>query len=334
MKVPKSVRRIAAGVFVVLALAFFAYTLADAWNETHGRLPSVARLAVAALLVAVGLIAAAVAWVTLLGSDRRLDHGAALLVSQLGKYVPGAIWQAAGLVSLSRSLGVRVGRSVTAFTVMALTQAVAGCTFALLLAFTWSSVSIVPRILLGVGGVAAVTLLDRRWMVKLLHVVPRTRSASLDVVPTQGAIVAACVASIVTLAATSATYVLLLGQLRCCSPPAARLRRVRGRLDGRLPRGSDSIGRRNTRGRAGRNPARSVPGGGDRGGERVPAAGLGGDGGALGRDRVASGSAGAARRGARRGHGRRRRRHRRGSIVASSSALSARTRNSVAYSLR
>lgn len=211
MKVPKSVRRIAAGVFVVLALAFFAYTLADAWNETHGRLPSVARLGVAALLVAVGLIAAAVAWVRLLGSDRRVDHGAALLVSQLGKYVPGAIWQAAGLVSLSRSLGVRVGRSVTAFTVMALTQAVAGCTFALLLAFTWSSVSILPRILLGVGAVAAVTLLDRRWMVKLLHVVPRTRSASLDVVPTQGAIVVACGASIVTLAATSATYVLLLG---------------------------------------------------------------------------------------------------------------------------
>ena len=211
MKVPKSVRRVAAGVFVVLALAFFAYTLADAWNETHGRLPSVPRLAVAALLVAVGLIAAAVAWVRLLGSERRLDHGAALLVSQLGKYVPGAIWQAAGLVSLSRSLGVRVGRSVTAFTVMALTQAVAGCTFALLLAFAWSSVSILPRVLLGVGGVAAVTLLDRRWMVKLLHVVPRTRNASLDVVPSQGAILAACVASIVTLAATSATYVLLLG---------------------------------------------------------------------------------------------------------------------------
>jgi uncharacterized membrane protein YbhN (UPF0104 family) len=211
VKVRKSVRRVAAGVFVVLALAFFAYTLTDAWNETHGRLPSVARLALAALLVAVGLIAAAVAWVRLLGSERSVDHGAALLVSQLGKYVPGAIWQAAGLVSLARSLGVRVGRSVTAFTVMALTQAVAGCTFALLLAFAWSSASVVPRILLGLGGAAAVTLLDRRWMVKLLHVVPRTRNASLDVVPSQGAILAACVASIVTLAATSATYVLLLG---------------------------------------------------------------------------------------------------------------------------
>ena len=211
MRVRTSVRRVAAGVFVVLALAFFAYTLADAWNETHGRLPSAARLGLAALLVAVGLIAAAVAWVRLLCSERRLDHGAALLVSQLGKYVPGAIWQAAGLVSLARSLGVRVGRSVTAFTVMALTQAVAGCTFALLLAFAWSSASVVPRILLGVGGVAAVTLLDRRWMVKLLHVVPRTRNASLDVVPSQGAILTACGASIVTLAATSATYVLLLG---------------------------------------------------------------------------------------------------------------------------
>jgi uncharacterized membrane protein YbhN (UPF0104 family) len=219
VKVRRSIRRVAAGVFVVLALAFFAYTLADAWNETHGRLPSVARLGGAALLVAVGLGAAAVAWVSLLETEHRLDHAASLLVSQLGKYVPGAIWQAAGLVSLARSVGVRVSRSVTAFTVMALTQAVAGCTFALLLAFAWSSVSILPRVLLGLGGVAAVALLDRRWMVKLLHAVPRTRDASLEVVPSQMAIVRACLASVVTLAATSAAYVLLIGSFGAVHHP-------------------------------------------------------------------------------------------------------------------
>ena len=219
MKVPRSVRRVAAGVFVVLALAFFAYTLADAWNETDGRLPSVARLGGATLLVAIGLAAAVVAWVSLLETEHRLDHAASLLVSQLGKYVPGAIWQAAGLVSLSRSVGVRVSRSVTAFTVMALTQAVAGCTFAVLLAFTWSSVAILPRVFVGLGGVAALALLDRRWMVKLLHAVPRTRDASLDVVPSQMAIIRACLASVVTLAATSAAYVLLIGSFGAVHHP-------------------------------------------------------------------------------------------------------------------
>ena len=234
MKVPRSVRRVAAGVFVVLALAFFAYTLADAWNETDGRLPSVARLGGATLLVAIGLAAAVVAWVSLLETEHRLDHAASLLVSQLGKYVPGAIWQAAGLVSLSRSVGVRVSRSVTAFTVMALTQAVAGCTFAVLLAFTWSSVAILPRVFVGLGGVAALALLDRRWMVKLLHAVPRTRDASLDVVPSQMAIIRACLASVVTLAATSAAYVLLIGSFDAgkmdYKPVPLDLARFAGRL--------------------------------------------------------------------------------------------------------
>ncbi len=211
MKVPRSVRRVAVGVFVAVALVFFAFALADAWSEAHGRIPSIARLLGAGVLVAIGLVAAAIAWVTLLGSDHRLDVGASLLVSQLGKYVPGAIWQAAGLVSLAKSVGVRIARGVAAFTVMALTQAVAGATFAVLLGVSWSSAAVPLRVLLSVGGVAIVALLDRRWMVKLLRVIPRTRDASPDVVPSQAAIVKAYLASVVTLAATSAAYVLLLG---------------------------------------------------------------------------------------------------------------------------
>ncbi len=220
MKVSRRVRGVAAGAFVVLTLGFFAFTLVDAWNQTHGRLPSIGRLGVAVLLVAVGLLAAAVAWANLLGRERRLDHGAALLVSQLGKYVPGAVWQAAGLVSIARSAGVRVGTSVTAFTVFALTQAVAGCTFALLLAFAWTSVSTPLRVLLGAGGVAAVALLDRRWMVKLLNLIPRTREASPDLVPSQAAIVGACGASVITLSAMSLAYLLLLGSLGRVHHPA------------------------------------------------------------------------------------------------------------------
>ena len=128
-------------MFVAVALVFFGIAIVSAWHDTHGQLPSIARLAGAALFVGIGLAAAAVSWVTLLGGKHRLDNAAALLMSQLARYVPGAIWQAAGLVSLARSVGVRVGRSVTAFTVMALTQAVAGCTFAVALAITWTSIS-------------------------------------------------------------------------------------------------------------------------------------------------------------------------------------------------
>ena len=211
VNVPRLAQRIAATVFVGVALVFFGIAIVSAWHDTHGRLPSFARLGGAALLVAIGLAAAAIAWVTLLGAKHRLDTAAALLLSQLARYVPGAIWQAAGLVSLARSAGVRVGRSVTAFTVMALTQAVAGCTFAIVLGLTWTSISTVSRVLLCVGGIATLALLDRRWMVALLHAIPRTRNASLDVVPAQGAVVRSCLASIATLAATSAAYLVLLG---------------------------------------------------------------------------------------------------------------------------
>lgn len=219
MTISPTVRRVATAVFVALALAFFAYALSDAWNQTHGRFPSITRLLGAMLLVAAGLVAAAGAWLSLLDTDDRGDHAAAFFVSQLGKYIPGAIWQAAGLVSLSRALGVRIGRSVTAFTIMALTQAVAGCTFALLLALSWTSASPALRLCLGFGTIAALALVDRRWMVKVLHLVPRTRKASLDVVPRQRAILGACLASVATLAVTSAAYVLLLGSLQPVHKP-------------------------------------------------------------------------------------------------------------------
>jgi uncharacterized membrane protein YbhN (UPF0104 family) len=207
----RTAQRLGIVVLVLAALAFFAYSLRDAWNRTHGELPSVARLSVSAILICAGLIAASVAWATLLGGTRRIEHAAGLLVAQLGKYVPGVVWQAAGQVGLARSAGVRVSRGVVAFTVMALTQTVAGCTYAILLAFAWSSASVLLRIALGIGGVAAFVLLDRRWMAKLLHRIPRTRDAPSDVVPSQPASVGAWAASVVTLGANSAAFVVMLG---------------------------------------------------------------------------------------------------------------------------
>ena len=94
---------------------------------------------------------------------------------------------------------------------MALTQAVAGCMLVALLALTWQSQPIVPRVLLGLAGVATVALLDRRWMVVVLRKIPRTRDASPDLVPPQRAIVTAWLASVVTITISGSTYWLLLG---------------------------------------------------------------------------------------------------------------------------
>lgn len=203
--------RVAVAVFVPVVLAFFVYAIVDAWNQTNGELPSVARLVGAAALIAVGSLSGAVAWAFLLGTDRRVDHAASLLVAQLGKYVPGAVWQAASQIGLAKTAGVRVGRSVVTFTVMAVTQAVAGATYAIVLALTWSSAAAWLRVLLAIGGLGSMALLDRRWMILILHRIKRTRDAAADLVPGQRWIVLAWAASLITLAANSFGLVILLG---------------------------------------------------------------------------------------------------------------------------
>jgi hypothetical protein len=207
----KALLRVGVAAFVALAIGFFVYTVVDAWNATNGDLPSLPRVLGAAGLWVFGLLAGAFAWATLLGGDRRVDHGAALLVSQLGKYVPGGVWQATGQVGLARAAGVPLQRGATAFSVLAVTQAVAGCSYGLLLGAAWTDVSLPLRALMGVGAIATLALIDRRWMVWVLRKIPRTRSASAELVPAQGTIVLTWVACLVTLAATSAAYLVLLG---------------------------------------------------------------------------------------------------------------------------
>lgn len=203
-------RRVAVSIFVGVAVVLFAFALIKAWDDTNGELPSVSRLVIAGVLWGGGLLVGAWAWATVLGG-RRLDHGAGMLVSQLAKYVPGGIWQATGQVGLARSAGIPVSQGVTAFSVLAVCQAIAGCSYGIVLALTWSDAAVVVRVLCAAAAVATIALLDRRWMVWVLHKIPRTREASADLVPPQRMIVLAWLASIVTLAATGTAYVVLLG---------------------------------------------------------------------------------------------------------------------------
>jgi hypothetical protein len=203
--------RIGVTVFVIAAVAFFALALVSAWHKTNGTFPAVWRLVAAGALWGVGLLAAAYAWGVMLGGERRLDHAAGLLVSQLGKYIPGGVWQASGQVGLARGAGVRLQKGATCFSVFAILQAVSGANFVLLLALTWTDAPAFVRILLAVGAILSVALIDRRWMVWVLHKIPRTRDASSELVPPQSAIVAGWLAALVSLAANSVGFYLVLG---------------------------------------------------------------------------------------------------------------------------
>jgi uncharacterized membrane protein YbhN (UPF0104 family) len=108
-------------------------------------------------------------------------------------------------------MGARVGRGVMAFTSMTVAQVVAGCTFAIPLAFTWTDPPMPVRVLIGAGGIATLALLDRRWLVYALHKIPRTRNESPELVPDQRAILAAWAGALVTLGAMALAYVVMLG---------------------------------------------------------------------------------------------------------------------------
>src|SRR5690242_20148507 len=91
--------RVAVAVFVAVAIVFFVLALVGAWRES-AELPSIWRLAAVGGLWVIGVLSAAFAWATLLGGDHRLDHGAASIVSQIAKYIPGGVWQASGQLGL------------------------------------------------------------------------------------------------------------------------------------------------------------------------------------------------------------------------------------------
>ena len=207
----KVLARVGIAVFVALVLVFFGLALVAAWHKTNGEFPSIWRLVAAGVCWLFGLLAGSYAWATLVGGNRKVDHGAAVLISQLGKYVPGGVWQATGQLGLAKRVGVPLTRGAALFSVLAATQAVAGASCGLFLAVVWTDAAVWLRILLAVAAIVSLALLDRRWMVWALHKVPRLRDATDDLVPAQGPILVAYGMTLISLAATGGAFLLLLG---------------------------------------------------------------------------------------------------------------------------
>lgn len=210
--------RVAVVVFVAVAIVFFVLALVAAWRESAA-LPSTWRLCVVGALWVIGVISAAFAWATLLGGDHRVAHGAASIVSQIAKYIPGGVWQASGQLGLARSTGVELQRGAVAFTVQALMQAVAACTFGAVVAVTWNDGAGWIRVLLALGSLLSLALVDRRWMVWILHKIPRTREASSALVPPQRAILLTYVAALITITTLGLGYLIVLGSFGAVDDP-------------------------------------------------------------------------------------------------------------------
>jgi glycosyltransferase 2 family protein len=200
--------------FGLIGAAFLLVVFFQTWDRSRDVLVLPWwRPAVAVVLSALGLLCALGAWRTLLGPKGRRGLAWGFYVSQLGKYVPGGIWQPAGQIGYAAQTTGSLADAGTSFAVFAVTQTVAGAVLGATLALVHPDLAPVHRIGL-LGGASLLLLLDRRWMVRALGLLGRARVLRGEpTVPGQGEILAACLWSVGTLVASGLAYAILLAGL-------------------------------------------------------------------------------------------------------------------------
>jgi glycosyltransferase 2 family protein len=105
--------RVVAQVLLVAALVFALVRLRSIWHDSHVALGRVewGVLAAAFLLSLVGVGAGGFVWLSILrhlGVDTQRRWAAVFFQAQLGKYIPGTVWQYAGRATLARAQGIPV----------------------------------------------------------------------------------------------------------------------------------------------------------------------------------------------------------------------------------
>lgn len=104
-------RALFSSVFLLAGGAGIAVALHRGWDRSGGLWPGTGRSFTSVLLAGVGLAGFTMAWTEVAGArGHRLLLARSFLVSMLGRYVPGGVWQAAGQVvfSLGTGLSARV----------------------------------------------------------------------------------------------------------------------------------------------------------------------------------------------------------------------------------
>lgn len=212
----------ARALFGVAGLAFLAVAFWQTWDRgDQAIVPAGWRLGAAFLALAAAMSMSYRAWAALFPRDLRTRRLAAgFFVAQLGKYVPGAVWQAVGQVAYATRAQVSVARAATAFAVFAVAQAGAGAIVGAGVAVVVPGLAWWVR-LAALAALGLVLLLDRRWMVWAIGRYHRRRSqggapsnpVQPDVVPSQAAILRSCGWSMGVMLAMGTAFIVLIGGL-------------------------------------------------------------------------------------------------------------------------
>jgi len=210
-------------LFGVAGLIFMGIVFRETWDRSQGRvLPGWGYAIGAEALIVAGMAGASRGWVSLFdgqGSKKALAE--AFYTAQLGKYVPGAIWQAVGQVGMSRRAGVSLAQATVAFPVHALTWLAAGGTVGAALAVLGFHLSVAVR-LVALLGLLLVLPLRRAWMLRVLGFLTRLlKRGTTEALPSQGAILRCYGWGIWTHLMSGAAFALLASSINEGASPAA-----------------------------------------------------------------------------------------------------------------
>jgi uncharacterized membrane protein YbhN (UPF0104 family) len=204
--------RILAALFGFVGAAFLVVTFVRSLDATDAAvLPDFGSVAAAFVLAELGLIFAGRGWTCLFPEeDGRLGLAGAFYASQLGKYIPGGVWQAVGLVGLSNAEGVGFDHSGTVFPVHVVTQTVGVALVGAGVVFLDTDGASALRIA-ALAGVLAPVFLYRGWMRALLSRVGTWIGRDLQRhLPSQRAILESFTWSMLTIVASGAAFAVLL----------------------------------------------------------------------------------------------------------------------------
>jgi hypothetical protein len=203
--------------FSLAGLIFLAITFPRTWDRSRQHvLPSAWALGSAWVFAMVSLSLLAKSWVSLLaGHAPRPAVASGFYTAQLGKYLPGGVWQAVGQIGLAKRAGVTTPIAVTAFPVHAIVQATAGGTVGTALAVIGWGIPLPVR-LASLAGVLLLPLLRRPWMLRVMSLLARLlrRSWPETLVPSQGRILRSYAYGLAAVGSSGAGFMLLASSLR------------------------------------------------------------------------------------------------------------------------
>lgn len=119
--------RIAGYAFALLGIAFTLIALWQTWERSQqSLLPDGGAMLMAAILVLIGALAAGWSWLALFAREGDWRLLGDFYLAQLGKYIPGGLWQPAGQVGLTVGAGFTATRATANFAMHVVIQFAAG----------------------------------------------------------------------------------------------------------------------------------------------------------------------------------------------------------------